>query len=422
MDIDLGIGFLKPKVAATEPSARADVAGIGADVISEIEFTTLMAPLDATEATVHSETAVPIAEVPLVPQDTIESNIRDLQTEPAPDTRLENAASPEPSTVLHSQPAGVALPAQFAAIVNIPPTNLTAGADPAHQNAASKAAPSGHPAPPVALPLLPAEQKISTLPVEAKIEGMAAEPAAAESPQPKPALVQTNQPSAPSAAQSALFSKLELPAEARAIEPKTISVQGRENRDPQSVVPTAASSPNGHVVFATPSANAEPSFVDTTAEFEMPVSIRMERISGDSQQLIQQTHRPVAPVATQISGQIQQQLTNSSQQVIELRLDPPELGRVVIHINTSDQTVAAQVTAERPETVELMRRHSEVLAQTLEKAGFSQSNLSFQQGTAQKNHQDSEQFQGLALLGEPIEADPSAPIPRAVDGRLDIRL
>ena len=53
-----------------------------------------------------------------------------------------------------------------------------------------------------------------------------------------------------------------------------------------------------------------------------------------------------APVASQITAQLPQMLTKAEKQTVELRLDPPELGRVTIHLTTNDQQVTATVIAE----------------------------------------------------------------------------
>ncbi len=129
-----------------------------------------------------------------------------------------------------------------------------------------------------------------------------------------------------------------------------------------------------------------------------------------------------APVATQITAQLPQLLTKADKQTIELRLDPPELGRVTIHLTTNDQQVTAQVIADRPDTVDLMRRHAELLAATLARAGFSQADLSFQQGQSQNNKGEFEQFQSIAGISESDEPAISTPILTGQDGRLDIRL
>lgn len=63
---------------------------------------------------------------------------------------------------------------------------------------------------------------------------------------------------------------------------------------------------------------------------------------------------------------------------IDVRLDPPELGRVKISFafERSD-IVTATVSSERTDTLDLLRRHQEDLARELERAGFSKVRLDF---------------------------------------------
>ena len=152
---------------------------------------------------------------------------------------------------------------------------------------------------------------------------------------------------------------------------------------------------------------------------EVQFSIKIERQSIEHVQSIRTPTAPT-PVANQISNQLPALLTKAEKQTVELRLDPPELGRVTIHLTTQDQQVTAQVIAERVHTVDLMRQHAELLTATLARAGFSEANLSFQQG--QGGEREQAQFQSFTGV---TESDaPPAPAPTLIgqDGRLDIRL
>ena len=61
----------------------------------------------------------------------------------------------------------------------------------------------------------------------------------------------------------------------------------------------------------------------------------------------------------------------------EIRLDPPELGRVEVRLTVShDGKAEATLTAERPETVALLQRDSQNLERTLKEAGLDVSNSS----------------------------------------------
>jgi len=61
----------------------------------------------------------------------------------------------------------------------------------------------------------------------------------------------------------------------------------------------------------------------------------------------------------------------------DIRLDPPELGRVDVHMSVSrDGKAEALLTADRPETLELLQRDSKTLERALKDAGLDLSNNS----------------------------------------------
>lgn len=62
---------------------------------------------------------------------------------------------------------------------------------------------------------------------------------------------------------------------------------------------------------------------------------------------------------------------------VEIRLEPEELGRIRFHMQITDHGIALQVTADRAETLEMMRRHVDQLARHLSDAGFPGSSFSF---------------------------------------------
>ena len=79
-------------------------------------------------------------------------------------------------------------------------------------------------------------------------------------------------------------------------------------------------------------------------------------------------------MAVQIASQAS---TRTQGQAIEVRLQPEELGRVLISFSLMDDTVSVTVLAERFETSELMRRHIELLTRELSNFGIADVNLAF---------------------------------------------
>ncbi len=228
-------------------------------------------------------------------------------------------------------------------------------------------------------------------------------------------------PVAADPAPAAKAQSLPLPPGMQAIAPSE-----KTPEEPKASLPAPAAQMPAKIE-AQPSSQPAPAIGFTNVETntddpaEIQFGIKIERQTIETVQINRAT-TPAAPVATQITAQLPQLLTKVDKQTIELRLDPPELGRVTIHLTTNDQQVTAQVIADRPDTVDLMRRHAELLTATLARAGFSQADLSFQQGQGQQQKGGFEQFQSITGTSESDEPVIPAPTRAGPDGRLDIRL
>lgn len=84
--------------------------------------------------------------------------------------------------------------------------------------------------------------------------------------------------------------------------------------------------------------------------------------------------RPHLTVPQQVTDP---QIVTSAPERIEIRLDPEELGRVQFILRGEGDSLRVMIAVERPETLDLMRRHADLLSQSLREAGFSGSSLSF---------------------------------------------
>jgi hypothetical protein len=82
-------------------------------------------------------------------------------------------------------------------------------------------------------------------------------------------------------------------------------------------------------------------------------------------------------VAAQLSHAIRSQPNGP----VEVALQPEELGRVKMVVTASDTGVVIAITADRPETFDMMRRHAVALSKELMTLGFGSVDLSFQQGS-----------------------------------------
>ena len=124
-----------------------------------------------------------------------------------------------------------------------------------------------------------------------------------------------------------------------------------------------------------------------------------------------------APSMPNLSGAIASHIVSMSKTQdngpVELSLSPNELGKLTISIKQEGNFVHVTLTADRPETLDLMRRNASDLVADLRQTGFSGASLSFGQGQkdqnpsyqhaepVNKNHQSS-----LSLLPE---TKPTAP-------------
>jgi flagellar hook-length control protein FliK len=108
---------------------------------------------------------------------------------------------------------------------------------------------------------------------------------------------------------------------------------------------------------------------------------------------------------------------------IDVRLDPPELGRVKISFSFErSDIVTATVSSERTDTLDLLRRHQEDLARELERAGFSKVRLDFSANDSGRgfSEQSAPQAWREAAFGDdPIEDVRVHYLSLRTDNRLD---
>ena len=109
---------------------------------------------------------------------------------------------------------------------------------------------------------------------------------------------------------------------------------------------------------------------------------------------------------------------------VELTLNPAELGRVRISMAPGDGTIIVTVLAERGETLDLMRRHADMLAQEFHELGYDAAEFEFGQRNTGADPETDERSPALATA---IEAA-SQPAPHPLSSvslssdRVDIRL
>jgi flagellar hook-length control protein FliK len=130
----------------------------------------------------------------------------------------------------------------------------------------------------------------------------------------------------------------------------------------------------------------------------------------------------IPQVAAQLAGVILKNPDNST----TLALAPEELGKVHLRLETdvtNPDRMVVMITVERPETLDLFRRHASELAQALQDAGYAGADIGFGQH-GQSGGQDQQNASGWAgrslMPEEPGQI--STPNRPTAGASLDLRL
>ncbi|WP_306154736.1 flagellar hook-length control protein FliK, partial [Roseovarius sp. MMSF_3281] len=135
------------------------------------------------------------------------------------------------------------------------------------------------------------------------------------------------------------------------------------------------------------------------------------------------------PQTAELPRHIAQQMAEALQRAggtergVDLLLNPAELGRVRINLSPGEAGLTVQIMADRPETLDLMRRHIDLLAQDFQSIGFEASSFAFEQ-----SHDDTPKGGGPRDIPHPRDTgqdSPQTPAPPQVTvlaDRVDIRL
>ncbi len=123
---------------------------------------------------------------------------------------------------------------------------------------------------------------------------------------------------------------------------------------------------------------SEAGLTSEIAAQDMPATSRIQQAS-----LLQQPDLP-RNIAVQIAQAMRQ---GGADRPMELVLSPAELGRVRISMQAGDGAMMVHVMADRPETLDLMRRHIDILAQEFHDIGFGTAEFAFGQNTTEDGKQ-----------------------------------
>ncbi|MGI9395448.1 MAG: flagellar hook-length control protein FliK [Boseongicola sp.] len=131
-------------------------------------------------------------------------------------------------------------------------------------------------------------------------------------------------------------------------------------------------------------------------------------------------------LARSVSAQIGDAARASVDGRIEVRLSPEELGRVSLSMKQTELGLTVSIVAERAETIDLIRRNSDLFAQNLRNLGHQNIAFSFDQGTGRQSFDD--KSNDADHNAEKLATDPGSTqkderaFRVAENGRLDIRL
>ncbi|RII40236.1 flagellar hook-length control protein FliK [Pseudooceanicola sediminis] len=136
-------------------------------------------------------------------------------------------------------------------------------------------------------------------------------------------------------------------------------------------------------------AAAQPAPVTLTAEGDPALTRGADGLDGDLTGLRSADMPGAAPdgravtqrdlarhIANQIASAAARPDTRSDARMTEVRLDPEELGRVSLRLSADDIGVTLHVTAERADTMDLMRRHISLLQDSYRAMGYQRVEIS----------------------------------------------
>lgn len=219
----------------------------------------------------------------------------------------------------------------------------------------------------------------------------------------------------------------------KSAEPKKNDVVSPQPEAPQTnksgavfVQPLArASAPKGQVMFFDPSEKLEAA----NAKFGLanPEGNVVVRIEGANKTAVLASMPATGPpsVIQQTIVHLNQRVHGTDAQEFEVRLDPEELGKLRISVNSRDVGLVISIVAERPETLELLRKNSHELLAGLSDLDFDAANLSFSQGEMSSDAEVPSDEQRDVSSGEDESSELSPASPKILitaTDRLDLKL
>lgn len=101
------------------------------------------------------------------------------------------------------------------------------------------------------------------------------------------------------------------------------------------------------------------------------------RLSATPTQAATATAHPRAELPSHVARQLAEALQHNPNRPVEITLKPQELGAVRLSVHQAETGIIVSLTAERPETLDLMRRHIDQLGQEFKAMGYADIAFSF---------------------------------------------
>jgi len=127
------------------------------------------------------------------------------------------------------------------------------------------------------------------------------------------------------------------------------------------------------------------------------------RANGSSSSTVSQTlaARPEMPV--QVAQQLAQAMHRAPDRPLEIALNPVELGRVRMTLTATEAGIVVNILAERPDTLDLMRRNIDDLGQSFSELGYEDIAFAFGQNDDPSDESDNQQSNGNDTLRIDLE-------------------
>lgn len=170
-----------------------------------------------------------------------------------------------------------------------------------------------------------------------------------------------------------------------------------------------------------------PAAAPATSALTSSLSPSLSQHVSAQQAVVEHSAAHAAPATTQVAREIIRRFDGGNAR-FEVRLDPPELGRVEVRLEVSrDHRVTAVVAADSPQALAELMRHARDLEQTLQSVGLelSENGLSFdlRQGAQDSEDARGARDNGVAVLAEsPPEAAPPTARPLGYERWRGVRI